>query len=197
MSELDKNGFYTLDEFLLHVKEERAELYEGTPVFMAPASFQHENIIANLMGKFSNMLDGKSCYAFGSNLQVVFPFKDNNKGKDDVVVLPDISIVCDMNKLRNKRCYGAPDLIVEVLSPSTSRNDRLLKRNYYEKAGVKEYLIVDPHNQYIEKYVLHEDTLNLEEVYSSENPTFVSTLFPDITFSFKAIFSFGFGDDME
>ncbi|MBY7142271.1 Uma2 family endonuclease [Virgibacillus sp. NKC19-3] len=196
MSRLDENETYTLDEFLLYVKEERAELYEGTPVFMAPASFQHENVISNLSKEFGNALEGKSCYVFGSNLQVVFPFK-NTKGKDDVVVLPDISIVCDMNKLRNKRCCGAPDLIVEVLSPSTSRNDRLLKRNYYEKAGVKEYLIVDPHNQYIEKYVLHEDTLILEEVYSSENPSFVSTLFPDITFSFKDIFSFGFDDDME
>lgn len=113
------------------------------------------------------------------------------------MVLPDISIVCDTSKLRNKRCYGAPDLIVEVLSPSTGRNDRLLKRNYYEKAGVKEYLIVDLQNQYIEKYVLHEDTLKLEDIYSSENQPFLSTHFPDIMFSLESIFSFGLDDDTD
>ncbi|MGY0691706.1 Uma2 family endonuclease [Virgibacillus sp. FSP13] len=190
MTHLDKNKTYTLDEFLLYVNEERAELYEGTPVFMAPASFEHENVIANMIGEFGIALKGKTCYVFGSNLQVVFPFKDEKKGKDDVVVLPDISVVCDKNKLRNKRCYGAPDLVVEVLSPSTGRNDRLLKRNYYEKAGVKEYLITDYQNQAIEKYVLHENALKLEEIYSSENHPFVSTCFPDITFSLDDIFSF-------
>ncbi|WP_268811314.1 Uma2 family endonuclease [Virgibacillus dakarensis] len=122
--------------------------------------------------------------------KLFFRLKTKKKGKDDVVVLPDISVICDTSKLRNKRCYGAPDLVVEVLSPSTGRNDRLLKRNYYEKAGVKEYLIIDGQNQYIEKYVLHENTLKLEEIYTSENQPFCSTCFPDITFSPEDIFSF-------
>lgn len=190
MSDLDKNNTYTLDEFLLYVKEDRAELYEGIPVFMSPASFQHENVILNLSREIGNALKGSGCLAFGSNLQVIFPFQNENKGKKDVVVMPDISIVCDRKKLRNKRCYGAPDLVVEVLSPSSSRNDRLLKRSYYEMAGVKEYLIVDHENLSIEKYVLHEGTLKTEEIFSSENPTFVSTLFPHITFPYMDIFPF-------
>ncbi|WP_442864115.1 Uma2 family endonuclease [Anoxybacillus sp. J5B_2022] len=93
-------------------------------------------------------------------------------------------------KLRNKRCYGAPDLVVEVLSPSTVRNDRLLKRYYYEKAGVKEYWIADYQHQTIEKYVLCSDSLRLEEVYDDRNHPFVSTVFPNITFSTHDIFSF-------
>lgn len=159
---------------------------------MEPASFQHENVIANLIGEFRNALKGSNCFVFGSNLQVVFPFKSNKKGNDDVVVLPDISIVCDTSKLRAKRCYGAPDLVVEVLSPSTGRNDRLLKRNYYERAGVKEYLIVDYQNQTIEKYVLCEYSLKLEDIYSTESreyESFISTYFPDITFNLNDIFS--------
>lgn len=183
MTQLDKNETYTLDEFIQYVKEEdRAELYEGVPVFMAPASFEHENVIANLIGEFSNSLKGNSCLIFGSNLQVAFPFKDEKKGKDDVAVLPDISIVCDKKKLHNKRCYGAPDLVVEVLSPSISRNDRLLKRNYYEKAGVKEYLIVDHQHRSIEKYVLKEDSFILENVCDQENQTYQSSIFPDAGF---------------
>ncbi|MGY0691705.1 Uma2 family endonuclease [Virgibacillus sp. FSP13] len=190
MTQLDKNKTYTLDEFLLHVKEERAELYEGMPVVMAPASHEHEATIANLIREIGTALKGNTCQVYGSNLQVIFPFKDEKKGKNDVTVLPDISIVCDKSKLRKKRCYGAPDMIVEVLSPSTSRNDRLLKRNYYEKAGVQEYLIVDHQNQAIEKYVLREDAYQLEEIYSSENQDFISTRFPNITISINDIFSF-------
>src|SRR5690625_2149747 len=107
MSQLDKNKKYTLEEFLDYVKEEeRAELYEGTPVFMAPASYEHEGVIINLGSEFNQVLKNSSCQVYGSNLQVIFPFKDENKGKDDVTVMPDISIVCDKSKLRNKRCYG-------------------------------------------------------------------------------------------
>ncbi|WP_164670831.1 Uma2 family endonuclease [Virgibacillus doumboii] len=191
MTQLDKNKKYTLGEFIQYVKEEeRAELHEGTPVFMAPASFQHENIIMNLGREFGNALKGKSCYIFGSNLQVIFPFENKNKGKNDVVVLPDISIVCDKNKLHNNSCYGAPDLIVEVLSPSTSRNDRLLKKNYYEKAGVKEYLIVGHKYRSIEKYVLNDGAFVLENIYDQENKVFYSSIFPDISFSTDEIFSF-------
>jgi Uma2 family endonuclease len=190
MSQLDNNQTYTLDEFLLYVKEEeRAELYEGIPIFMAPASFEHENVVANLIGEFRNGLKGGHCLTFCSNLQVVFPFRDEKKRKADVSVLPDLSIVCDKTKLYNKRCYGAPDLVVEVLSPSTSRNDRLLKRNYYEKAGVKEYLIVDYQNRSIEKYVLQKEILKLEDIYTFENQPFISTCFAEISFPLEDIFS--------
>lgn len=127
---------------------------------------------------------------FASNLQVILPFNNEKKGKDDVVVLPDFSIVCDQNKLRNNRCYGAPDLVAEVLSPSTGRNDRLLKKNYYEKTGVTEYLIVDYHNRYIEKYVLQNGFLKLEDIYSNENQSFFSTYFSYVHFSIEDIFSF-------
>lgn len=178
MSQLDKNKKYTLEEFLDCVKEEeRAELYEGTPVFMAPASYEHEEVMANLISEFIQTLKGSPCQVFGSNLQVIFPFKD------DVTVMPDMSIVCDKNKLRNKRCYGAPDLVVEVLSPSTARNDRLLKLNYYEKAGVREYLIVDHQNRFIEKYVLNAGSYQFEDVFSIEKETFTSTIFPNVTFA--------------
>jgi Uma2 family endonuclease len=191
MTQLDKDKKYTLEEFLDYIKEEeRAELYEGTPIFMAPASYEHEGVIANLISEFRHTLKGKTCQVFGSNLQVIFPFKDENKGKNDVTVLPDISIVCDKSKLRNKRCYGAPDLIVEVLSQSTYRNDRILKRHFYEKAGVREYLIVDYQNQGIEKYILNENSYQFEDVSSIEKELFTSTIFPDVTFNINDIFDF-------
>ncbi|MBB5323266.1 Uma2 family endonuclease [Anoxybacillus tepidamans] len=190
MSEREEKRLYTLAEFFAFVGEKRMELYEGVPVLMAPASYEHEGVVANLIGEIKPALKGSSCLVFGSNLQVVFLFQDEQKGKENVTVLPDISIVCDKEKLRNKRCYGAPDVIVEVLSPSTARNDRLLKRHYYEKAGVKEYWIVDYQNQTIEKYVLYSGSLRLEEMYDRENSSFVSTVLPNIAFFTHDIFSF-------
>jgi len=77
LSRLDKNQTYTLEEFLLYVNEERVELYEGTPVFMAPVSFEHEGVIANIIGELTSVLKGSQCFVFSSNL------------------LPDISIVCE------------------------------------------------------------------------------------------------------
>lgn len=157
---------------------------------MSPASYEHEGVVANLIAEIKSGLKENRCLVFGSNLQVVFPFQDEQNGKENVTVLPDISVVCDKTKLRNKRCYGAPNLIVEVLSPSTARNDRLLKLNYYEKAGVDEYWIVDDQNRFIEKYVLQSGSYEREEVYDQENQSFSSTVFPDMSFSVCELFSF-------
>lgn len=181
---------YTLEEFFAMAGEERVELFEGCPVWMSRASFQHEGVVANLIGEITSTLKGGPCMVFGSNLQVVFPFQNEKTGDKNISCLPDISVVCERNKLRNKRCYGAPDLVVEVLSPSTARVDRLLKRRYYEKFGVKEYWIVDVHNQYLEKYTLQNGSLIQEDVYDQENESFSSTLFPEMKFNMKDIFGF-------
>lgn len=190
MSQSEEKRLYTLEEFFEFAGEERMELYEGTPVFMSPASYEHEGVVANLIGEIKPALKGSSCLVFSSNLQVVFLFQDEQKGKGNVTVLPDVSIVCDKKKLRDKRCYGAPEGVVEVLSPSTARNDRLLKRHYYEKAGVKEYWIVDYQNKTIEKYVLYSQSFKLEEIYDEKNQSFVSTVFPHVQFLIHDIFSF-------
>ncbi|MFC0297563.1 Uma2 family endonuclease [Geobacillus jurassicus] len=190
MSQPGEQHRYTLSEFFSLAGDERMELYEGNIVLMPPASYEHEGVVANLIAEFRMALKGDSCLVFGSNLQVVFLFEDEQKGKRNVTVLPDISIVCDRTKLRQGRCYGAPDLVVEVLSPSTARNDRLLKRHYYEKAGVGEYWLVDYQHKTIEKYCLRSEVFELEDVYDASNPSAVSTLFPEVRFSVDDVFAF-------
>ncbi|NNV06278.1 Uma2 family endonuclease [Geobacillus sp. C56-T2] len=190
MSQPDEQRRYTLDEFFSLAGDERMELYEGTMVLMSPAPYEHEGVVANLIAEFRMALKGSSCLVFGSNLQVVFLFEDEQKGKRNVTVLPDLAIVCDRTKLRQGRCYGAPDLVVEVLSPSTARNDRLFKRYYYEKAGVREYWIVDYQHQTMEKYVWQSGTFHLEDVYDVANGMAASTVFPEVRFSVEEIFAF-------
>ncbi|RXS87060.1 Uma2 family endonuclease [Geobacillus sp. PK12] len=190
MSQPGEQRRYTLGEFFSLAGDERMELYEGTIVLMSPAPYEHEGVVANLIAEFRMALKGSPCLVFGSNLQVVLLFEDEQKGTKNVTVLPDLSIICDRTKLRQGRCYGAPDLVVEVLSPSTARNDRLLKRHYYEKAGVREYWIVDYQHQVMEKYVWQSGTFQLEDVYDAANGAAASTTFPEVRFSVKEIFAF-------
>ena len=81
--------------------------------------------------------------------------------------VPDVMVVCDRDKIRRDGVHGAPDLVVEVLSPSTMRNDRMHKKEVYQACGVREYWLVDPENRTIEQYLLREEKLELNAVYVS------------------------------
>lgn len=102
-------------------------------------------------------------------------------------VQPDLIVVCDENKITDKNIIGAPDLVVEVLSPSTAKNDRLIKFNSYEKAGVKEYWIVDPYNQTIEVYLLENGAFTRSGVYFKDE-TIKVHLFDDFQIDLSLIF---------
>ena len=100
------------------------------------------------------------------------------KGPEDVdtMVEPDISVVCDQDKLDSRGCKGAPDLVIEILSPSTRRHDRLVKLGLYQKAGVLEYWIVDPENKSVQVFLLNKGLLLPEEDYGQEDIAKVNVL---------------------
>jgi Uma2 family endonuclease len=102
-------------------------------------------------------------------------------------VQPDIIVVCDRNKINLKNIVGAPNLAIEILSPSTARNDRLIKVSAYQKAGVKEYWIVDPSNEYVEVFLLHDNRFISSGLYIKEDSVKVSIL-EDLSISLKNIF---------
>ena len=133
---------------------ERQEMINGKIYMQAacPAT-NHNRIIRNLSAKFYMYLRGKKCESFGENMKVVL----NNKN----YFIPDLMIVCDPDKIKDKFIDGAPDLVVEVLSPSTNRNDRISKKYAYEKAGVREYWIISPNDKSVEVYLLQGDLLIL------------------------------------
>ncbi|WP_391559276.1 Uma2 family endonuclease [Robertmurraya sp.] len=190
MEKLNVNQKYTVEEFLqLDFKEGRYELHEGYPALMSPASAGHEAIVASLIGELTSALKGSHCTVFGSNLAVIPYGTEIKDWEKEKFFLPDISVICDHKKIRQGKCYGAPDLVVEVLSPSTSRTDLVTKLNDYEKSGVKEYWIVDHSNQYIAKYVLINHSFVREDVFDVETH-FSSTLFAEINFAVKDIFRF-------
>ena len=140
-------------------EEERPEeIINGRVVMMASPSLNHNIISGNLYRIFGNYLDGKPCMPFHDNTKV-FLEKDER-------YIPDVMIVCDRDKMRADGVHGAPDLVVEVLSPSTGRNDKRHKKDMYEKHGVREYWIVSPGEQSIEQYVLEDGRFVLRDVYS-------------------------------
>lgn len=167
---LPKEERYTLSDALKWDEQEHIELLEGTPIMMAPPSRAHQEISGALFAQLHNYLDGKKCRVYAAPFAVrLFERPGDRPENVDTLVEPDLSVVCDPDKLDDIGCKGAPDLIIEVLSPSTQRHDRLTKYNLYERAGVKEYWIVSPDERTVQVSVLTDGRYRVLEVYTEQD----------------------------
>jgi len=135
------NKLYTYNDYLKWDTKERFQLINGEVFSMASPSVAHQAIQAELLLEFGNFLRGKPCRVFGSPLDVrLFPKKDRS---DNTVVQPDLLVVCDKTKIDKRSINGAPDLVIEIISPSNTYNELFLKYQLYLKAGVKEFWAID------------------------------------------------------
>ncbi len=145
-----QKGKYTYQDYVTWPDEERWELIDGVAFNMTPApSFKHQNIVGNFFNVLKNALRDKTCVPGIAPVDVVLSEYD--------VVQPDVFVVCDPKKITDKNIQGAPDLIIEILSPFTSKKDRWNKKNLYERYGVLEYILIDPDGEYVERYLLKDD----------------------------------------
>lgn len=159
----------TLADFLAWDESERAEIVRGEAVMMASPSRVHQSISMSLAAQLYNFLEGKSCKVYPAPFAVRLFERAEDAPKDvDTVVEPDISVVCDKSKLDDWGCKGAPDMVIEILSPSTQRHDRLVKMNLYQQAGVREYWIVNPADKTVQTYLLADGFLRPHESYSAD-----------------------------
>lgn len=150
-------GSYTYFDYLTWIGEERFELIEGEPYAMSPAPSRiHQEIVGELFLSIANYLKGKSCKVYVAPFDVVLVSENENKDSSKNVVQPDITVICDKSKLEDSGCVGSPDLVIEVVSPSTASQDYVKKLNLYEKYSVKEYWIVNSLNNNIFIYKLDE-----------------------------------------
>ncbi|MCL1822679.1 MAG: Uma2 family endonuclease [Oscillospiraceae bacterium] len=156
MEALKKNIHYTYKDYeSWELKEgERFELIDGFPYAMSAPSPIHQGISMILSRLFSNFLHGKSCKVFHAPFDVRLNAKGDN---DDNVVQPDLLVICDKSKLDDKGCNGAPDMVIEITSPSTARHDRLIKFQKYQNAGVREYWIVEPETKTVQACILENE----------------------------------------
>jgi Uma2 family endonuclease len=158
VEEPDPSLSYTYADYLKWKFEEQLELIRGQIFKMSPAPAPvHQRICRNINGILYNKLKGKKCQFFPAPFDVRLPVK--NKKRDDqitTVVQPDLCVICDEYKIDEKGCLGAPDLVIEILSPGNSEKDVKLKFEVYEEAGVKEYWIIHPAEETAAVFVLNE-----------------------------------------
>ncbi len=145
LADLDMNATYTYADYFKWKFEERVELIKGRIFKMSPAPGRvHQEISTNLQGALFIYLQGHNCKLYSAPFDVRIPRKSKDD-KDILTVLqPDICVVCDLSKLDDKGCLGAPDLVIEILSPSNNKKELKNKYEVYEEAGVKEYWVVYP-----------------------------------------------------
>ncbi len=140
---------YTYQDYITWPDEERWEIIDGFAYDMSPApAINHQTIVGNFHTFLNVSLRGKICRVFMAPTDVILSEFD--------VVQPDVFVVCDPKKIAEKNIQGAPDLVIEIISPSTATKDRREKFNLYEKNGVREYLIVEPEAKHVERFSLNE-----------------------------------------
>ena len=157
MNALPVEKRYTYRDLLSWEEDVRFELYDGYPVALASPTDVHQDISGKIFLQISSFLQGKKCKVYFAPLDVRIYEKDGDLPQDvNTVLQPDLLVVCDPKKVDRRGVHGAPDLVVEILSKSTRRMDLLIKFNIYQRAGVREYWIVDPEVQLVTVYTLKD-----------------------------------------
>ena len=188
---LKKEEKYTYKDYLSWNNDNlKCEIIEGYIYNMSPApSTLHQRISRKLLYMFEHFLINKQCEVFNAPFDVRLPDHNESDGEVKTVVQPDLLVVCDKNKIDKKGCRGAPDLIIEILSPNTEHKDTKIKYALYENHSVSEYWIVYPEEKIIEMYVLNKNsTYNKPETYSIKDKIMANVL-PGLQIELKKIFS--------
>jgi len=182
---------YTYADYLKFPDDERWEIIDGVLYMQAAPSPVHQLISSELNRQFANYLLGKPCKVFPAPFTVRLTKGDEKQNENITkVVEPDITIVCDKSKIDEKGCNGTPDLIIEVISPSSIQHDRVIKFNRYENAGVKEYWIVEPVGKIVSVFVLQSNNrYGRPEIYI-ENDNIEVSIFPDLVIDLSTVFDF-------
>jgi len=168
-----------------HKEGELFELIYGKTFAKAGANKRHQAILLELSSQFRNVLYGKPCKVYPVSFGVRLFYKGDES--DDTVVKPDICIVCDEKKQGQEDCLGAPDMVVEVLSPSDTAIEMERKFRLYQKAGVREYWVIDPENNGLIVYIFKKDGISIN---SFDNRKAVPMgILPGISVNLEAVFA--------
>jgi Uma2 family endonuclease len=164
---------------------ERFELIYGEAYAMSAPNTRHQEILGGIFNQFYNYLQGKPCKVYPAPFDVRLFYAEDES--DDTVVQPDITVICDEKKRGYEGCRGAPDLVIEILSPSNTAIEMEQKLKLYQEAGVREYWIVDPENNAITIYRLKDGAI-LVYFYKSADTVPVG-IFPDLNISLEQVFA--------
>jgi len=146
-----------MDNLAYRDAPQKYEMIDGQVIAMSPVRTNHAVVSGNIYFMFRSYLQGKPCKVYSDGVKVYLSEKDH--------FIPDCMVVCNADIVKPNGVYGAPDLVVEVLSPSTMKRDRMYKKQVYAKAGVKEYWIISTAETSLEAYRLQDGRLELDGVY--------------------------------
>jgi Uma2 family endonuclease len=167
VEEPSANYGYTYADYLQWKIEERIELFKGRILKLSAPNRIHQQVSGGLFLAIATHLKGKKCKVYSAPFDVRLPVHNRKKDNEvTTVVQPDICVICDETKLDDRGCCGAPDLVVEILSPGNSQKEVRLKFDIYEEAGVKEYWLIHPVEQTLIAYTLHENTFGGGKMYA-------------------------------
>lgn len=193
ISQLDFTKQYTYADYLTWELKERVELIKGWLYKMSPApSRKHQRVVSIVFNQMFNFLEQKNCHVYTAPFDVRLVKNKGRKDKQiDTIVQPDICVICDQTKLDARGCSGSPDLIVEILSPSTGKKDYNEKYFLYEENKVKEYWIINPDAESVEIFCLENGNYNSIGVFSEYDRCVEvsSQIFPDLTLKLNNLFN--------
>ncbi|EKB61665.1 Uma2 family endonuclease [Bergeyella zoohelcum] len=187
INQLDLDKTYSYADYLLWKFKERVELFRGKILQMSPApSRRHQKISRMINRKLDDLFYNQKCEVYYAPFDVRLPKQNTEDQSIYTVVQPDLCVICDESKLDEKGCIGAPDLIIEILSPGNSKREMKYKFELYEEAGVREYWIIDPNQESVLMNVLENGK------YTTLNPIvdkeFSSVIFPSLKIHTNDIF---------
>jgi Uma2 family endonuclease len=158
LADLDLSQEYSYADYLQWKFEERLEIIKGKIFKMSPAPSRiHQKLSGEIFRELSTFLKGKPCEVYSAPFDVRLPRKSKEDRDILTVIQPDICVICDPAKLDDRGCLGAPDLVVEVLSPGNNKKDLEIKYDVYEEAGVRDYWLILPQIQAVLQYILTEE----------------------------------------
>lgn len=188
INQLDPNGYYTYQDYLTWRFKERVELLLGRIFKMSPgSSMRHQQISMNMSGALYNRFKDSGCQTFAAPFDVRLPVS-KTEDKTDTVVQPDLCVVCDADKLDQQGCNGAPDLVIEILSPGNTPKEMKDKFELYEASKVLEYWIVDPERENVLVYTLNEKNKYIGSKPFVSEEQVVSRVFPDLELAVDVVF---------
>jgi len=188
LSQLDLEGSYTYAEYISWKFKERVELIKGKLFKMSPApNSVHQQVLLHLSRTLDRYFETKKCQLYIAPFDVRFPSKTN--AETNTVVQPDLCVVCNLDKLDKQGCNGAPDLVVEILSPGNTQKEMNDKFNLYESSGVIEYWLVQPEDKWLIIYHLDENNKYIgSKPFTTDDGIVNSTLFSELAIDLNEIF---------
>lgn len=189
LSDLDLSKTYSYADYLQWKLEERIELIKGRIFKMSPApSSTHQRISRTILVKLDVYLQKKTCEVFAAPFDVRLTKKSKSNQELTTVVQPDICVICDPSKIDESGCLGAPDIVVEILSPGNNKKELQNKYEVYEENGVQEYWIISPQDKTFFKYTLNKEGTYMPSRMLTVGNEVITPILPGFVMNLEEVF---------